>query len=147
MLGTNVAVMVISLPNSERRAAIVEQFAKLGFDWQFFDALRTPPSDIPYDPAKARRCHGRELSPGELGCYASHRALWHIVAESASLKAMLILEDDVLLYPHFFSQIELVAAAAARYPYLRLYARYPENIWCEGRFLDRHIARFGGRVM
>ena len=137
MSNPNVAIRVISLLGSVRRARVIEQLDGLGLDWRFFDALVGPPPDIPYDAAKTRRRHGRELSQGELGCFASHRALWHQAAGDSAPDVTLVLEDDVLVDPHFFSNIGTVAAAASAYPYLRLYAKFPESISWESVFLDR----------
>jgi glycosyl transferase family 25 len=55
---------------------------------------------------------------------------------------MLVLEDDLLIDPVFFGAMDRVATEAARYGYLRLYAKVPRVMWREAAFLDRHVARF-----
>ena len=141
-----VAVRVISLPGSPRRDGMARQLDAIGLDWRFFDALTCPPADIPYDPRQAMRAMGRPMSAGELGCFASHRALWREMAESPPARLMLILEDDLLLDPHFFARMDDIATAAIRYPYLRLYALRPGHLHTEDTFLERYVGRFTGRA-
>lgn len=143
---TRVHIRVISLPDSSRREAMREQLDRIGRPWAFFDALRTAPDDIPYDAARARRRHGRPLTAGELGCFASHRALWRFAAALPPDEMALVLEDDLLIDPRFFADIEAAGAAARRYGYLRLYGKVPAGLRLEGPFLNRHLARSSGRV-
>jgi glycosyl transferase, family 25 len=139
-------VRVISLVGSDRRAAMAAQLDPLGIDWAFFDASTRPPESPVYDPLRARRDHGRELTPGELGCFASHMALWRLHTVAFADRTMLVLEDDLLLDPVFFSNLEAADAAFARFDYLRLYAKVPAGMHREGSFLNRHVARFSGRA-
>ncbi len=141
-----VAVRVISLPGSPRRDGMARQLDAIGLDWRFFDALTQPPPDIPHDPRRVLHAMGRPMSQGELGCFASHRALWREMAESPPARLMLVLEDDLLLDPHFFARMDDVAAAAERYPYLRLYAMLPGHLHPEDAFLERYVGRFTGRT-
>lgn len=139
-------VRVISLQGSDRRPAMARQLDPLGLDWSFFDACTAPPAGLPYAPERARRHHGRELSPGELGCFASHVELWRWLAEQGDDRPLLVLEDDLIIDPVFFSRMEAVTAAFAPYDYLRLYAKVPAGMRRVGSFLDRHVAQFSGRA-
>lgn len=139
-------IRCISLAGSDRRARMAEQLDALPFDWSFFDACTAPPTGLPYDHARTLARHGRELTRGELGCFASHWALWREVAAMGDDAVMLVLEDDILINPVFFAAMDRVAAAMRRYGYLRLYAKVPAGARYEGPFLDRHIARFSGRA-
>lgn len=141
-----VAIRVISLLGSERRERMRAQLDPLGIDWAFFDALTVPPGGIPYDPQRTRRRHGRTLTAGELGCFASHVALWRSIADAADDHVLVVLEDDVLLDPIFFARLDAAARAFAPYRYLRLYAKVPAGMRREAAFLARHIARFSGRA-
>lgn len=141
-----IMLRVISLEGSPRRTQMARQLDPLGIDWAFFDACTHAPPTIPYDPARARRRHGRELTLGELGCFASHVALWQLIAESPDGDVLVVLEDDLLIDPIFFGRLDEAAAAFAPYDYLRLYAKVPLDIWREADFLKRHIARFKGRA-
>jgi glycosyl transferase family 25 len=137
-------IQVISLEGSPRRAAMATQLDGTGAEWAFFDALRTPPATRSYDPTKARRAHGRALTAGELGCYASHMALWRMAIDGG--RPIIAMEDDIIIDPAFFSRLAHFAVAFARYDYLRLYAKVPAGLRREGPFLDRfHVARFAGR--
>lgn len=139
-------VRVISLAGSDRREAMQAQLDPLGIDWAFFEACTSPPEALPYDPSRARKAHGRELTPGELGCFASHVALWRLHLDQFADRTMVVLEDDLLLDPVFFGNLAAADAAFAQYDYLRLYAKVPAGMRLEAGFLNRHIARFSGRA-
>lgn len=139
-------VRCISLAGSDRRARMQEQLGAAPFDWAFFDACTAPPGDLPYDPERALARHGRRLTPGELGCFASHWALWDALIADPAHEVMLVLEDDLLINPVFFAAMEAVVEAARPYGYMRLYAKVPAGIRVEAPFLDRHVARFSGRA-
>lgn len=140
------AIRCVSIAGSPRRARMAEQLDAAGLDWSFFDARTTAPEGLRYDPARAVRRHGRELTPGELGCFASHHALWREVADDDGPDMLLVLEDDLIVNPVFFQQMGTVAEAARPYGYLRLYAKVPAGARLEAPFLDRHVARFSGRA-
>jgi glycosyl transferase family 25 len=142
----DVAIKVISLAGSLRRRRMAEQLDALKLGWTFFDALTTPPLDIPYRPDRARQKHGRELTNGELGCFASHRAVWETAAQKSEPPVTLVLEDDLLLDPCFFRNIAQAASAAEQYQYVRLYGKVPSGIRREAFFLDRHLVRFLGEA-
>lgn len=139
-------VRCISLAGSDRRPRIQQQLDATPLTWSFFDACTGAPTDLPYDPARALARHGRRLTPGELGCFASHWALWEELIASEACDVMLVLEDDLIINPVFFDAMESVVEAAKDYGYLRLYAKVPAGIRVEASFLDRHVARFSGRA-
>ena len=71
------------------------------------------PDAVPgIDPARYRRSHGRELRPGETGCYLSHLRAMHTFLESPALHAV-ILEDDVGLSPDIVKIVASLTAADA----------------------------------
>lgn len=82
---------------TERRDELSQSFAELGLPFEFFDGVdgRNLPAHYQkhYDPAGAQEMNGRELTPGELGCYASHVELWRKIAAS-DVPYALILESD-----------------------------------------------------
>src|SRR5690606_26039033 len=90
----------------------------------FFDAVRGDEAGglthAAYDSGYRRFWYGRDLTPGEVGCYLSHLELWRMVAEGEE-PAILIMEDDVVLQPYF--QLALSAASTCTTPWemLRLY--------------------------
>lgn len=146
MAKRSLAVRCISLAGSDRRARMQEQLDATPLAWSFFDAHTSAPFDLPYDPRRAVAQHGRKLTPGELGCFASHWTLWESLVRDDAHDVMLVLEDDLLLNPVFFDAMETVVESAIPYGYLRLYAKVPAGIRLEATFLDRHIARFSGRA-
>lgn len=100
-----VDIRVISLSGSDRRKGMQEQLDRQPLPWQFFDAYTGLTEDIYYSDDLARRRYGRPLARAELGCFASHRALWHVASRLDPGRMMLILEDDLLVDPVFFSRL------------------------------------------
>lgn len=146
MTEVKLAIRCISLAGSPRRQRMAEQLDAAGLDWSFFDACTSLPDDLSYHAERAVAAHGRALTRGELGCFASHWELWKLAAASDGPEVMLVLEDDLLVNPVFFREMKQVAAAARPFGYLRLYAKVPAGMRLEAEFLDRHVARFSGRA-
>ena len=73
-------IFVISLAReAERRARMAQELA--GFDFEFFDAVDGRTLDAAQyahrlDAEWFRIMRGRELAPGEIGCFLSHYGLW-----------------------------------------------------------------------
>jgi glycosyl transferase family 25 len=100
-----VKIFVISLAHETgRRAQASRQFAERRLDFEFFDAISKHDLE-PLRPFEA--CHendwvlntGREMTPGEVACFASHRALWQRCVELD--EPILIMEDDFRLLDGF----------------------------------------------
>src|SRR2546426_3849915 len=97
-----IEIVVISLPNAEvRRRLMRAQLEPPGMPpHRILDAvdgrrLQGPQLTAVYDKAAALRA-GRSLTPPEIGCAASHLAVYrHIVAQGTA--GTLVLEDDALL--------------------------------------------------
>ncbi|RCW66550.1 glycosyl transferase family 25 [Marinobacter nauticus] len=123
-------IVVISLARAtERRASIEQQFAELSVPFTFFDAVdgkQGHPLFDRYDADKARRIGEIPLTPGHLGCYASHYLVWQRCAESG--RPLIVLEDDAMLFPGPF--LRFLEAAADLPPALecvRLFASKSRN--------------------
>jgi glycosyl transferase family 25 len=99
-MGNNLDIVVISLKRAkERRSAIEAQFARLGIDFTFFDAVDGKLGhDLfsKFDANKAKAIGEIPLSPGHLGCYASHYLVWQRCVESR--RPLIVLEDDAILF-------------------------------------------------
>lgn len=97
-------IVVISLERAkERRQAIEKQFAVLGLPFTFFDAVDGKLGHElfrRFSPQKARSIGEIPLTPGHLGCFASHYMVWQRCVDSN--KAMIVLEDDAVLYEKAF---------------------------------------------
>lgn len=81
-----------------------------------------------------RRQYHKPLRPGEIGCYASHLALWQGLVASGA-RALAVFEDDVLIDP----QLPQVLAAIERLPFgwdmVKLYGRTREHMLAEAPLL------------
>ena len=93
-----IPVFVISLQEeTARRKAIATHLKDRGFDFQFFDAVDGRQMNVlshpDYDGPRRRAAHGRDLKPGELGCFLSHRSVYEEILRQ-NLGFALIIEDD-----------------------------------------------------
>src|SRR6185312_7031020 len=119
------AVTVISLPDaSERRARFSSTANGSAGPWAFFDARRAIAAPLRYDDRRARRVHGRTLTSGEIGAYASHFAVWQLLLDSGQPR-MIVLEDDVTVDWPFIARLAELDFAAMGLSYARLFAKIP----------------------
>jgi GR25 family glycosyltransferase involved in LPS biosynthesis len=95
-------VFVISLrKSSDRRTHMTNLLNTLGVSFEFFDAFDglALPSDAPaYDADAWLKNNGTPMTPGELGCAMSHRAIYERMVTD-NIPEALILEDDVVIDP------------------------------------------------
>ncbi len=114
--------IVISLPGSTRRRDSVRtQFADAECEFQFFDAIdgaKAPHHIHHYDDAEFVRNCGRSATANEIGCYASHLALWRQCAQGD--EALVILEDDSQLNRCFIDGIRIVEQRISRWGFIRI---------------------------
>lgn len=116
-------IFVISLPTqSERRAFIRAQFARMNLAFTFFDAVDVRRRQTEY--FRAFDVRGFELNTGrnpltaEISCYASHLTLWRtcrILDEP-----IIILEDDAALDAEFENAVAFVEREIPSLGFLRL---------------------------
>ena len=148
-------VFVISLVrDTERREAMTRELD--GIDFQFFDAV----DGRELDPSNYRHrlqadwwrvMRGRQMSPGMIGCFLSHYALWERLVETGTPYAI-VLEDDVRLDDDFTAVVEKIMrnAAATKWDAILLSVKrqYPIDLpiaFLHGnRWLVRHKRRVGG---
>lgn len=115
-------VFVISLPKShDRRASASALLGAAGVDFSFFDGL---PGDVApeayferYDEREYLINCGRPPTKGEIGCYASHRALWQQCVDSN--EPIVIMEDDFTLAGQFARALGLAKEIIHEYGFLR----------------------------
>lgn len=133
--------LVISLADDHtRQAAMRPQLEALGLDFRFVDAvdgraLTSWPAQ--YDRRRRLRHFGFDMSPGEIGCFLSHRRIWEHVVKTE--KTVLVLEDDALVCPDLLQALHFACNASPTWDLLRLCgARTGPNIRYEltrqGRF-------------
>lgn len=100
MVNTRLPIFIINLDSSpERYQSASKQLADLGLMAERFSAvygksLSQEQVDACYDRELNKRKFRRPLSPGEIGCYLSHRALWQKMADE-QIPVAVILEDDI----------------------------------------------------
>lgn len=124
-------IFIVNLARStQRRASMIAQLDPLGVPYSFFAAVDGKASKHPlfdrYDPRIAEIRRGFLLTPGELGCYASHYLLWErSVKENRSL---LIFEDDVVLNDNFGTAYEAAIESIETYGLLR-FSGHKQRPW------------------
>lgn len=119
------SIVVISLPQAtDRRALFAERARSTTLPWRWFDARRKLGPGLEHDPDEAIVAKGRPLYPGELGCYASHYAVWQEFLDGDASQ-LLVLEDDTIVDWSFLAKAVAVDLGAAGILYLRLYAKRP----------------------
>jgi glycosyl transferase family 25 len=115
-------VHVINLERSaDRRAYLSAQLDRLGVDYAFFKAIEPPQAGEwfeRYDEKLYLRNTGRTASPGEIACFASHAMLWKTAVETG--EPLVVLEDDVEIYPNFPRALAETARLIERYGFIRL---------------------------
>lgn len=144
----DLGIWLINLPRStERRARMQAQLQALGLDYTLYDAVdgragwehlaRTV--DLP----AFRRNVGREVLPGEIGCYQSHLAVWQALINSPN-RVALVLEDDVVFHDDFLPALDVALAHADRWDMLKLNmirAKFPVG---QGQAGDYQLNAFVG---
>ena len=117
-------IFVISLPTAvARRCAVREQFAAAEVPFSFFDAfdgreIRLTDHFSHLDNATWRLNTYRKPLPGEIGCYASHLALWkHAVLYD---EPIVVLEDDCRLDAAFPRALDAVCLTIRSLGFVRL---------------------------
>ncbi|WP_325892045.1 glycosyltransferase family 25 protein [Grimontia sp. NTOU-MAR1] len=117
-------VFVVSLKRSvHRREKISKEMAEKNISFTFFDAvdgsLGIPELALDYDYAKRLwLTSGYMPSKGELGCYASHYALWVKCLEMG--EPIVVCEDDITLSENASSTLSLALEKVQHYGFLRL---------------------------
>lgn len=118
-------IIVINLDEDVERLRCVEnRMADLGLGWERLSAVHgtrlTPAHEAEIDRgAQARR--GLRFSPGEIGCWLSHRTAQRMVAEGGDDMA-LVLEDDVCIHESLPEVLEeLDRGAAGGFDIIRLH--------------------------
>ncbi|MGL5814846.1 MAG: glycosyltransferase family 25 protein [Aeromonas sp.] len=113
-------IYVVNMARStERRQRVSELLSGMGLKFDFFSAIDGRVTEITgYDNERRMKEKGHSLTAGEIGCFASHRALWQ---KCVSLQEnILILEDDIDLSDNFMKFFERADALTSTYKYIRL---------------------------
>jgi glycosyl transferase family 25 len=140
--------VVINLPDSTARwEAMADQLAGWPFPvtrFEAIDGLRLNAAEVAalYSPSRNRRQYPQPLTPGEIGCYASHLAIWRaFLASDEPCRA--VFEDDLTLHPELIAVLRAVNTLAVNWGMLKLIGRSKEKIarsqpWIPGHCLIRY---------
>lgn len=139
-------VFVINLrDHAERRESSARKLAAAGVAFEFFEAItgddaRRLRAFRDYDADEFRLNTGRTMAPGEIGCFASHRALWDLCCRIN--EPVLVMEDDFDLLDGFDEAVSIAGDLTTEFGFLRLQTdlrarRYP--ILARGEF---EVSRF-----
>ena len=118
-------IFVVSLASAtERRAAFAERAQHTSLRWSFFDACTAIAEGMEIDNAAVRRNKGRDLTAGEIGCYASHFSIWREILRTG-IRQAIVLEDDTVVDWAYLERLATTDLAGEGIDYLRLYAKRP----------------------
>lgn len=136
MSGT-LAAYLINLPRSTvRREAMEARLAALGLPYELVPGVdgraewdRLAPT---LDRPAFERNVGRDVMPGEIGCYHAHLAVWRRFLESGA-EVMLAMEDDVVFHPEFPEALAEALRVRAAWDMLQLNCIRAKQPVCQGR--------------
>jgi glycosyl transferase family 25 len=118
-------IHVITLPHATaRQASIRAQLDALGLPFSFVDGVVG--ADLParpkgYNSVRRRLCFGKDLTPGEIGCFLAHRRALQAVLDSGANYGV-ICEDDVTFQDDTAAVIEAVRHAVPKFDLVRMTA-------------------------
>ncbi len=119
-------VFVINLERSaDRRAEMSALLDPLHIHYTFFKAVDGSALNIctlpDYDRTRRLLFFGHDLSPGEIGCLLSHRAVFQHMVDNNIAHAV-VLEDDVIVVSDFAAVINDLLAAPVAWDVVRFLA-------------------------
>ena len=156
--GRGVSIRVISLVRADdRRRSIRQQFAKMGLNFEFFDAVdgKNKMGEFGrYKPAQVRKIGAKPLTWGQLGCFESHYLLWEECVQSG--RPMIVVEDDAIfdadrfrefvewsnssVFPSAVQCLRLFENKASKPFY---WQAFHQTHWAIGKFLRGHVSATG----
>ena len=128
-----VQTIVINLPSDDARWVDVRrQFYRAGLKPIYHEAtdgtdLSPQEIDSLYSVALNRRQYHRALSRGEIGCYASHLAVWKQFLDSGQ-GSIAIFEDDIDIDPDLAYVLEAIQRSPIEGDLIKLIGRSREKI-------------------
>ena len=125
-------IYLINLPRDEQRLRVMQQqLDAMQLPFRRMDAvygkdLSAAERASLYDEARNRRSYHQIMTPGEIGCYASHLRVWQDLAASPHAHA-LVLEDDVELLPQLPAVLAAMDELAPQWDMIKLVGRDHER--------------------
>lgn len=138
-----VEVRVINLRNDrERWRAMRRHLLSAGFNALRHEAVNgaamgSDERQALYDPALNRRQYHRPLEAGEIGCYASHLAVWSELVASKQPHAV-VLEDDVEVDAALPKALAAIASHRGEWDLIKLIGRDHEKVRERWPLVDSH---------
>lgn len=140
-------VYLINLPHhAERKAHADAQLRRCGLlDAVVFSGgvygreLSAAEVERLYDARANARRFPKRLTPGEIGCYASHLGCWQAIAAAGAPMA-LVIEDDVCLDADLTELARDIGAAGIGFDMIKLIGRPHESVL-------KRVARIGSREL
>lgn len=121
----------------ERRSRFAGRAKGASVDWAFFSACSQLHSALVHRPNDALKAKGRPLTPGEIGCYSSHYAVWSEF-HAGDADQIIVLEDDTIVDWTLVAKLAQRNLAAEKLHYLRLFYKLPASAAVVRRdFIDR----------
>jgi glycosyl transferase family 25 len=130
-------VLLINLPRStDRRARMEQRLTDLGLAYELQTAVdgkaewdRLLPT---VDVAAFERHVGRDVLPGETGCYHAHLQAWRRFLASDA-QVLLVLEDDMVFHDDFVDALRIALRGRAHWDMLKLAKIRAKQPVCQGR--------------
>jgi glycosyl transferase family 25 len=142
-IDAQIDMVAISLANAvQRRRNISEQLKNVPIPSVIFDALTDAPASAPYNPREALAKKNRELTKGEIGCFASHYSVLHDFVERGAPKYRIIIEDDLFLDPLFWWRDIPKLMNTGDIRFFKLYSCSHTRNKTIARFRDRSLLRY-----
>lgn len=129
-------VLLINLPRStQRREQMEQRMGTLGLAYQLLSAVdgraRWEELRPTVDVATFERHVGRDVLPGEIGCYHSHLHAWRRFLASDA-QVLLVLEDDMVFHDDFADALRLAMRGRAHWDVLKLAKIRAKQPVCQG---------------
>lgn len=121
--GIRMQIHVITLPDAvARQRQATSQLADAGLEFLLFPAVvgqeAVKASAGKVQEHKFLLTTGRQITPGEIGCFSSHRQLWELCVQVG--EPVLVMEDDFQLSADFPAALALLEQKIADYGFIRL---------------------------
>lgn len=129
-------VLLINLPRSaERRAHMEQRLATLGLPYEWLPAVdgkaQWESLQTTVDIPAFERHVGRDVLPGEVGCYHSHLTAWARFLDSEA-EVLLVLEDDMVFHSDFVDALNTALRGRAHWDMLKLAKIRAKQAVCQG---------------
>lgn len=121
---TSLRTVLINLPRSQkRREQMQTRLSEIGLPYALFSAIDGRANIerllLDVDVPAFQKNVGRDVLPGEIGCYQSHLAVWRNFL-SGREDVLLVLEDDVVFGADFLFALEQALRVRRHWDFLKL---------------------------